>query len=312
MKCTEFEQLSSLYLYDELASRERADFEAHITACAACRVGLEKLQRLHRVLQECPQPEAAPDLLARCRLMLDDALDREQLGWRAMLRAWFWSAGPIPASRAAAVAALVVFGFGLGWTLRPKVATLQPATTAAQASPFDLHNDRIRNISQVAQDPQSGGVRITMDAERRVTLEGSLDDPHIRQVLVNAVKGYDNPGIRRDTLDVLRANTQDPSIREALMFALHDGNPGVRLAALSTVDNMECGYDTHGALLKVVEKDSNMGVRTCAIDALVKHLEEEGPDEEVTTAFERLATHDQDPNVRMRCLAALRKLQGNE
>jgi len=309
MKCTEFEQLSLLYIYDELASGERADFEAHLGVCATCRAGLEKVQRLHRALQECPEP--APDLLARCRLMLDDALDREQLGWRAMLRAWFGSPGPLRASRAAALAALVVTGFVLGWTLRPRASSLQPVTSAAPASSFDLGNDRIRNISQVAQDPHSGGVRITLDAERRITMEGSLDDPRIREVLVNAVKSYDNPGIRRDTLDVLRAKPEDPSIREALMFALHDGNPGVRLAALNTVNHMECWHDTHEALLKVVEKDPNVGVRTTAIDALVEHLEEEGADEAVMTALEKLASADPNPYVRMRCLAALRKLQGS-
>ncbi len=307
MKCEEIEKLSLLYLYDELASGERADFEAHVAACEACRGGLEKMRRFQRALEACPKPEPAPDFVARCRMSLDEALDREQLGWRAILRAWFWNSSPLPASRLAAVAALVIFGFGLGWTVRPRVGALQTIAPANQASTFDLDNYRVRNISQVAPDPQSGGVRITLDAERRVTLEGSLDDPLIREVLVNAVKGYENPGIRRDTLDVLRTNPEEPSIREALMYALHDGNPGVRLAALNTVNHMECGYDTHGALLKVVEKDPNAGVRAAAIDALVEHLQEEGPDEDVTKGLESLATTDPDAAVRLRCIAALRK-----
>jgi len=197
MKCSEFEQLSLLDIYDELASGERGELEAHAATCASCRDGLEKIQRLHRLLRECPQPEPSPDLLARCRLSLEETLDREQLGWRALLRSWFGSAGPVPASRAVAALVLVICGFSLGWMLRPKAFSLQPVITTGQASSIDLDNDRIRKITQVAQDPQSGGVRITLDAERRVTLEGSLDDPHIRELLVNAVKSYDNPGIRR-------------------------------------------------------------------------------------------------------------------
>lgn len=307
MKCEEFEQLGVLYIYDELASGARADFEAHVAECEACRGGLEGMRRFEHALEACPKPEPSPDYVARCRVSLDEALDREQLGWRAMLRAWFWTAGPLPASRFAAVAALVIFGFGLGWTLRPRVGALQTMAPANQASTFNLDNYRVRNISQVAPDPKSGGVRITLDAERRVTLEGSLDDPLIREVLVNAVKGYENPGIRRDTLDVLRTNPEEPSIREALMYALHDGNPGVRLAALNTVNHMECGYDTHGALLKVVETDANAGVRTAAIDALVAHLQEEGLDETVTAGLEKVATTDPDAGVRLRCISALRK-----
>jgi hypothetical protein len=307
MKCQEFEQQSTLYIYDELAPDARAAFDAHVAVCDTCRAGLEKMRRFEHTLNACPKPEPSPEFMAHCRLSLDDALNREQLGWRSLLRSWFWSAGPIPASRAAAVAALVVLGFGLGWTLRPRVGSLPSIAPVGQASTFDLNNYRVRSISQVAQDPQSGGVRITLDAERRVTLEGSLDDPRIREVLVNTMKNYDNPGIRRDTLDVLRGDPEEPSIREALMQALHDGNPGVRLEALKTVNHMECGYDTHGALLKVVEKDPNAGVRTAAIDALVEHVQQEGPDEEVTVGLEKLATTDPDAAVRLRCLSALRK-----
>jgi hypothetical protein len=97
------------------------------------------------------------------------------------------------------------------------------------------------------------------------------------------------------------------------MYALaHDANAGVRLEALKTVQHMECGADTHQGLLNVVEHDSNAGVRAAAIDALMQHLQEEGTDDEVLAAFERLATSDRDPVVRMRCLSAVRRLQGDE
>ena len=307
MKCQDIEQLSALYLWNELAPNERADLEAHVATCDACRMALEQAQNFEKALKASPKSELEPELLARCRMALDDALDREQLGWRALLRAWFWSSSPVTATRTAAFSALLILGFGLGWTLRPRWGAVQPVTPASQASTFDLNNYRVRGISQVAQDPQSGGVRITLDAERRMTLEGSLDDPRIRDVLVNVVKSYDNPGIRRETLDVLRADPEEPAIRAALMHALHDGNPGVRLAALATVNHMECGNDTHGELLKVAEKDPNVGVRTAAIDALLEHVEKEGPDEIVTAGFEKLSSADPEAAVRLRCLAALRK-----
>jgi len=307
MRCQEFDQLSILYLYDELELDERADFEAHVAGCEACRTGMEKAKGFGKVLEACPKPEPSPDLLAHCRMALDETLDQEHLGWRAMVRGWLWSAGPALAPRAATIAALLIFGFGLGWTLRPRFDSTQPVSSAGQASSFDLNNYRVRSISQVAQDPQSGGVRITLDAERRVTLEGSLDDPRIRDVLVNTMRNYDNPGIRRDTLDVLRADPEEPSIRRALMQALYDGNPGVRLEALKTVNHMECLSDTHGALIKVAETDPNLGVRTAAIDVLLEHLQQEGRDEEVTDCFERLAGKDPDAAIRLRCISALRK-----
>ncbi|MFB3924086.1 MAG: zf-HC2 domain-containing protein [Terriglobia bacterium] len=311
MNCNDIEKNSSLQLYGELGAEESAAFEAHLAGCEACRARHEEAAHLHRLLIKCPGPEPTPDLLARCRMSLDEVLDREQLGWRSLLRGWLWNFGAAPATRAVAVVTLIAFGFGLGWTLRPRATALQTSTSGGQASSLDTSDlGRIRSINSVAPDLQSGGVTIQMDAERRVTLQGSLDDPRIRQVLINTVKSYDNPGIRRDTLDALRMNTQDPAVRDALEFALtHDENVGNRLEALRLMQHTECGANTHQCLLNVVEKDPNVGVRAAAIDSLVKHLQEEGSDETVLTALDQLSMSDQNPFVRMRCAAAVRELQ---
>jgi hypothetical protein len=316
MNCDDLEKTSSLYLYDELGAEDRAAFETHLASCAGCRMRLEEARRLHRVLSECPRPEPTPELLVRCRQALDEALEREQLGWRGLLRGWMWQFGAAPAPRLAAVLTLLLFGFGLGWTLRPRARSLAPLTPSGTTSPFgasDLGDVRIRHISEVAPDPQSGGVRITLDAERRVTLEGSLDDPRIRQVLVDTVTGYDNPGIRRDTLDALRTHRDNPSVRAALLYALrHDANAGVRLEALKTVRGMQWGPDVHQALLGALEHDANPGVRVAAVDALVEHAVEEGENETVMPVLLKLAASDQNPYVRLQCLAAVRKMEGNE
>jgi hypothetical protein len=316
MKCEELEKTISLYLYEELTAEERAAFEGHVAGCEGCRAKFEESRRLHRVLSECPQPEPTPELLVRCRQALDDALDREQLGWRGLLRGWMWNFGAAPAPRLAAVLTLVLLGFGLGWTLRPRARSLEPITprgTEASLAGADLSDLRIRHISEVAPDPQSGEVRITLDAERRVTLEGSLDDPRIRQVLVDTMRGYDNPGIRRDTLEALRTRRENPSVRAALLFAIqHDPNAGMRLEALRTVRGMEPGRDVQEALLGALEHDTNPGVRVAAVNALVEHAAEEGQDETVRPVLVKLAESDQNAYVRLQCQAAVRKMEGNE
>lgn len=315
MKCKEIEPRLALYIYEELTAEERAACEAHLAACDACRKQLDELRRLHELLKACPSLEPAPDLLVECRQGLEEALEREQVGWRALLRGWLPGVTVAPATRAVAVLTLVLFGFGLGWTLRPRANGLErPVTTAAPTSfaGADLSGLRINNIAQVTPDPATGAVRITLDAARRVTLEGSFDDPRIRQLLVYAMKSYDNPGIRRDTLDALRMTPNEPAVREALMFALrHDPNPGVRLEALKTVAEMECLLDTHRSLLNVVQSDANVGVRAAAIDALIQHVEEEGTDDEVAAAFEQMAASERDPNVRAKCQYAVQRVTGN-
>lgn len=315
MNCKDFEENLQLFLYDEVAPEQRASWEAHLAACAGCRARLEEARRLSQVLSERSSPQPTPELLVECREALEDALDREQLGWRHLLRSWLRVPAALPASRALAALTVALVGFGLGWMLRPHASRILPAANGGAPASFigaDLANLRIRSINQITPGPQTGEVRITMDAERRVTLEGSLDDPRIRQLLVSAVKDYDNAGIRRDTLEVLRAGRNRPSVREALLYAMQkDPNPGVRLEALETVQGMECGNDVHRALVEVMERETNPGVRVAAVDALIQHAVDE-KDKTLLPALERLAASDASSYVRLKCGNAVRRLVQNE
>jgi hypothetical protein len=314
MNCKEWEQNVWLYLYDELTAEQRAGCESHLAACPGCRARLEETRRLHALLKECPSPEPTPELVVASRMGLEEALDREELGWRGLLRGWLPSFNLVPARAAATVLTLVVFGFGLGWTLRPRAEKLQQAAGGSTSLPFtgaDLSDVRINSINQVSPGPQTGEVRISLDTERRVTFEGSLDDPRIRQLLVYAVKSYNNPGIRRDTLDALRNQSDNPSVRAALLFAMrHDENAGVRLEAMNATRNMKCGRDLHQALLDTLEHDTNVGVRIAAVDTLLGHAEREGPDESVVAELQKLAASDPNPSVRMKCQSALQRMMG--
>lgn len=308
MNCKDLEQALPLYLYDELSAEERAACEAHVETCPGCRQALEDSRRLHRVLAERPLLEPTPDLIVHCRQRLDEALDREQLGWRGLFHHLAALAGlRFSGSAAMAMLTLTVFGFGLGWTLRPRLTA--PAVTKG---PTNLEaiipdSEHISDISQVSPDPKTGEVRITMNAERRVTLEGSLDNPRIQQLLLGAVKGYDNAGIRRDSLEVLKQRSDNPVVREALLHAMrNDPNAGLRLEALRAVQGME-GKDLHQALLDVVEHEKNPGVRFAAVDTLTDQVVKE-KDTSMLPALERLARQDSESYVRMRSANAVHEL----
>jgi hypothetical protein len=313
MNCQEFEGNLPLLLYGELSSSQQAACTEHLAQCARCRVSRDKLEQVHRVLAQRAPVEVSATLLAESRRALDEALEGEQHGWRAL-----WHKGlPLlrfqPASGFALALTLILCGFGLGWGLRPQAARLLSgagvANDASVGSP-DLENMRISDISGVAPDPQTGGVKITMDAARRVTLEGSLDDPKIQQVLVYAMKSYRNAGIRRDTLDALRGHADDPNIHQALIYAMrHDPNAGVRLEALKAVRNTTPGDDVHTALLEAIEHDANPGVRVAAVDALINPTGNEDFDAPTVRALEHLATADSNPYVRLKCANAMMKLE---
>lgn len=310
MDCKRVEENLPLYFYDELGGEPRAEMEAHLAACPRCAATAEELRRLSAALGARPVAEPSPDLLVRCRYELDEALDRESTGWRALVRSGFglWPSGS-PLQATAALAILLV-GFSLGWAMRQQAAAPAPGqgNGAAPWMGADLSNMRINGISRVTPDPQTGEVHITLDAERRVTLEGSLDDARIQQVLLYAMKSYENPGIRRDTLEVLRQHGANPAVRAALLYALrNDPNDGVRLEVLQAVHELAWSPDMRGVLLEALVKDTNAGVRVSALNALLEHA-----DAEVLPTLEQLANEDKNPYVRLKCANAVRELSRGE
>lgn len=310
MNCKHMEEILPLYLYEELSDAERAALEAHLASCARCAEAARELGRLREVATQRPMREPTPELLVRCRADLEEALDREEHGWRALVRGWFGQAPGQPALRAASALALLTLGFSMGWMMQ------RPAGTTTRTSPGepamawigDLSGLRINGISQVTPDPQTGEVRLTVNAERQVTLQGSLDDPRIQQLLLATIKSNDNPGIRHDTLEALRLHSDNPHVREALLHALrHDPNPGVRLEALEALRPAAGHPQVRAALIEVLKSDDNPGVRVTAIDILVEHAGEED-----LPALEEMAREHKNAYVRLRCSKALRERAGTE
>jgi anti-sigma factor RsiW len=312
MSCKDFEEKVTLSQYDELSEKERAELDAHVANCSACRARLEQAKRLHTLLSQRSSAEPSTELLAQCRRALDEAIDRElsTVSWKKLFAELWSGLTAVPITRASWALAILLFGVGLGWTLRPHFNAAPAAggvsTPLNQASAF-TPDMRINAITQVTPAPEAGQVRITVDAERRMTLQGSLDDPHIRQVLVDALKSYSNAGIRRDSLDALQGAGGDlPSVRDALLYALqNDPNPGVRLEALRTVRRMEWTPEVQKALMQALTPGNNPGVRVAALDLLVRHA-----DQSALPMFERLASDDSNPYVRMKSLNAVRMLEG--
>ncbi len=312
MNCSELKENLTLYLYGELSAEQRAAVEAHAADCVSCRSELEQTRRLHQVLKARPSPEPSPELLVHCRAALEEALDRELTGisWKSLLAQLGWGFGSLSRVPIAAALTLAVLGFTLGWTLRPHKPTksTSPVAEGSVASPSDtdLSNLRVNSISQVTPSPKNGDVRITVNAERQMTLEGSLDDPRIRQVLIDAMTGYDNPGIRHDSMEVLSRHANNPNVRSALLYAIeNDPNAGVRLDALQAVQSMEWGPEVRQTLVNSLDHEKNQGVRVAVIDVLTAHA-----DQAALPSLQRFAANDSNRYVRMKAAQAVRRLQG--
>lgn len=308
MNCAWVKSQITLYLYNELDDPERAEVEQHVERCAACASELERERSLHRALSAQPRLEVDPNLLAACRMRLADALETDPRRASIWQRLGVLFAGLHLNLRPTLAALLVVAGFVGGWTLsayRERIAANLPPTLAGSIADLNLAN--VSNINSIRPGPK-GGLAIEFDTTRHAVLTGAPDDPRIEQLLVFAARNYSNPGIRLDSIDVLKNRAGDQQIREALVSAARtDQNVGVRLKALEALRGLGADDEVKQALLDVLHADDNAGVRIEAINQLGKLQ-----DRSMVPLLQQLAAGDPNSYVRLRSASALRDLKAPE
>ena len=168
-----------------------------------------------------------------------------------------------------------------------------PITASGGSGTLDVPAEaNIGSIESITPSANSNQVQIKYNTLQPQILNGSSDDPRIRQLLVLAARNTRNPAIALDSIDVLTHGSEDDAVREVLIEALrYDKNPGVRLKSLDALK----GYvrnDVHvrDAVVEALLHDNNAGVRQEAISLLdvVK------ADSSVRSALTVLA--ERDPN----------------
>src|SRR5204863_9634951 len=118
----------------------------------------------------------------------------------------------------------------------------------------------------VEPDP-SGKVQIAVDEVRRRVVSGSMEDPRILSLLLSAVRAEANPGVRVESIGILKDRAESAEVRRVLLdAALHDPNAGVRLKALEGLKPYASDSAVRKTLADVLLKDDHPGVRVQATD----------------------------------------------
>jgi hypothetical protein len=299
MNCELTKQNIVFYVYDELADDVRYEMEQHLGRCAACARELEAARRFRAEMSSAPnaQLEPSPNFLTASRMRLQEALEtteqrRGWLSWAFDPMAWLHQVRFAPAL----AAAIFIFGFAGG-----VIATFQagggrgPGVTSG-SNPPPATEASIAGIREIAQEPGSNKVKISFDRLQPASLEGSVEDPKIQQLLLYAARNQTNSGVRVNSIDLLSQQSDDSRVREALVFALrYDKNPGVRLKALDGLQAyVKDDTRVRDAIIEALLHDSNSGVRTQAI----RMLQQVKADSTVRGAFNHLAKEDQNEFIR--------------
>jgi hypothetical protein len=296
--------------YGELPDEQTHELERHMAGCPDCHREREELLALKVLANAHPVLEPAANLVARSRLKLEEALDAlpprrwyERLGQRMMNNFASLQAAPV------AACLLLVAGAGAGSLGGYEFAQNRAAHTAAagatsqapigqaQAGPAE-----IANISSIVRQPNSEMVEVRYNQVVPQRMEGSLDDPAIRQLLMLASEDSASAGVRDDSVGLLAAECraghgcQAAGIRDALMVALrYDKNEGVREKALQGLEPYVAeDVRVRDAVLEALMNDGDPRIRTAAINI----LEPVEADTSVRQVLHTVANSDQNPQIR--------------
>jgi len=307
MNCDAVTRALPLYYYGELAAEVEEGVEDHLQACASCQAELERQRTLAAALDS---RALAPDstLLAECRHDLARAIYREE--------------APDARRRAADPWGLFREAFRSLW--HPGIRFVQPAGAlallaigffAARVIPSWRVNSNEEPISagsivssiRSVQPDNTGRVQISLDETRRRVISGRLDDQNIRRLLLAAAREQDNPGVRVESVGLLKDQCTSAETRGVLLEAvLHDPNPGVRMKALEGLKSFAADPEVRRTLAQVLLKDQNAGVRIQVIDLLITRQ-----DPATIGVLQTLIGKEDNGYVRMRCQNALREMNAS-
>jgi HEAT repeat protein len=152
----------------------------------------------------------------------------------------------------------------------------------------------------------SGRVQIAYDETQRRVISGRMDDQNIRRLLVAGL-GEENPDVRVQSVDLLKAGAASQDVREALLNRLaNDPNPGVRLKALEGLKPLAGDPEVRKVLAKVLLTDDNPAVRMQAVDLLIAHR-----DDSVVGVLQSAVQREDNNYVRSQCAKALKELNAS-
>ncbi len=299
MNCEWVKSNVTLYIYDELPDDARYELEQHVGRCADCAAEVKSARGFREVMSAVPVEEPTPNLLALARMRLQESLETaEQHGaWRRWIfepAVWFRQVRFAPAL--AMIIFIVGFAGGIGATYKMLAGRQSSGVPIAAATTTSATEASIAGIRNITQDPGSNKVEIKYDTVVPQTVEGSLDDQRIQQLLLYAARNNYNSGVRMDSIDLLTQKPEDARIREALKFSLrYDSNPGVRVKALEALgDYVKSDIGVRNAVLEALLNDKNPGVRAEALNM----LRPVRADAAVRAVLEHLANNDKDQYIR--------------
>jgi hypothetical protein len=315
MKCENAQQNIILAQYGELPDELQFALEQHLTLCEECRREWNATLALQEELASAPLMEPSPNLLAASRMRLDEALDampERSVGQRFWGNAFRWVGFM---QGAPALTTLLV---GVGFIGGNFVARYQAASVAKLPTPVIVTSPSggsVASVSGIVQTPNPGIVQVKYNRLVPETMQGSLDDPQIRQLLMLGTQLAENNEVHAQSVSLMAdecrmthgcSSTAEGAnvLRTALLTELrYDANPVVRIKALNGLQPYVAeDQQVRDAVLDALMRDKSADVRSQAISM----LQPVQADSSVRQVLRTVSSQDVNPAIRNASFQVLR------
>jgi anti-sigma factor RsiW len=311
MNCESVTKLIPLYYYGELAPDEEERVEQHLDGCAACARQAELQRSLAAALDRREMhPSAA--LLAECRHDVMRAVYRDEApAARPASPAWghfrqgFADLFPGLSRWRTPLGAMALVALGFA-SARFGMPGAGGGLNTLSLTPENVISS-VRSVQAAPEGAPAGEVRIVLDETHRRVVSGRLDENNIQRLLLAAAHDENNPGVRVESVDILKSHSDSSEVRSLLLNrVVHDPNAGVRLKALDGLKQFTSDPEVRKVLAQVLLQDENPGVRIQVVDELTSHA-----DDNMVGMLQNVVQKEDNTYVRRRCEKALKDLNAS-
>lgn len=295
-----YEEQLILYTYDELSDHERNQLEMHLKECEECRTELSKIESDLLFVSENDDLKINKDQLDKARLELKRRLSNEKVN-RSTNLIGFLSRSPLQFAFGSVV--LVLIGLLTGYLLFNNSSSFPVNNSNFENANQKSDPVMISDLQFIDSDASDGEIEFMFNAVKPMRLKGSVDDPAIQNILTHSMLKEKNPGVRLNSINAIdsKKNKQfDREIKSALLTVLvSDNNPGVRREAVNLLKEFSYDGEIKRALLYVLENDSSSAMRIEAMNILLDASESgEKFSEEDLNLFKEKLYNDQNNYIR--------------